>query len=131
VFVSALICLLIIGSLAGTMLQSALVARRQLEVESDARQAELLLQAGLDRARVRLANEPDYRGETWKSRVGGDSHEGQVKIVLMKDERHTANRIELLRSYAQITAEFPLGSERSVRRSQEIPIQPSVSRNEE
>jgi type II secretory pathway component PulK len=135
VIFAALICLLVIATLAGTMLQFALLCRRQMHVEQDALQAEQLLQAGIDRARRRMATEPGYAGETWTPQIGSNGEQGQVRIVLMKDLRESATRTEVLRSYAKFTAEYPLGNARSVRRSEQISIQPftqsSTSRNEE
>ena len=78
--VLVLLCLLIVVSLAGTMLQAAVRARRQLQTERDFRQTELLLQAGLERAAYRLAAEPDYRGETWEPASQASAGQGRIAI---------------------------------------------------
>jgi hypothetical protein len=64
VIVAALVCLLIVTSILSSMLQNALRARRQLRIERDRRQVELLVQAGADRAAFRLTTEPSFRGDT-------------------------------------------------------------------
>ena len=51
VLVVALVCLFIVMSLLGGMLKGALRERRQLGQQRDLRQTELLLEAGVDRAR--------------------------------------------------------------------------------
>src|SRR5687767_9502053 len=65
VLVAALVCLLIVISILGTMLRATLRTGRQLHVERDRRQAELLLQAGADRAARLLASNSQFRGDTW------------------------------------------------------------------
>ena len=65
VLVAALVCLLIVMSILGTMLQSSLRTGRQLHVERDRQQAEFLLQAGADRAARLFATDPEFRGDTW------------------------------------------------------------------
>lgn len=112
VLVAALVCLLIVMALLGAMLQGALRARRQLHAERDLRQAELLLQAGMDRAADRLANDADYRGETWDlpaaSIVGGGK--GQATIEASRSSDDEPWRVRVI-------SEYPLGDELSIRRS--------------
>jgi hypothetical protein len=100
-------------SVLGSMLQGALCARRQLHAERDLRQTEFLLQAGADRAAFRLSNETDYRGETWnvpaQQLVG--SGDGQVTICASRDSEEKPWQL-------RIVAEYPLGGELSIRRSQ-------------
>lgn len=109
--VAALVCLLIVTALLGNMLLGALQARRQMRKERDLRQCELLLQAGIDRAAFRLAEQPDYAGETWDlpttSVIGqGD---GQVTIEVA--------RAPDMPTQARVVAEYPLNGEHSIRRS--------------
>jgi hypothetical protein len=106
-------------ALIGALLQGTLRARRQLQVERDRRQAELLLQAGLDRAALALASEPGYRGESWQlpaesiTGVGA----GSVTIKATRASDDTPWQIH-------VVAEYPVGSARSIRRSRTILVQP-------
>ena len=118
VLVVALVGLLIVTALLGTMLHSALQARRQMRKERDHLQCELLLQAGLDRAAFRLAEDADYAGETWNlpaADVFGQA-EGRVTIEV--------TRAEDMPPQIRVVAEYPLAGEHSVRRSHTLSTQP-------
>jgi len=126
VVIAALTCLLIVTAIVGSMLQSALRARRQLHVERDRRQTELLLQAGADRALQRLTTEPEYRGDTWDL---------PAELIV----GHGAGRVttEVSRSaddsiwQVRIIAEYPLGRDFPIRRSQTFPITSTTIQTEE
>jgi type II secretory pathway component PulK len=126
VLVAALVCLAIIVAMVGSMLVAALAASRQLRAERDLRQCELLLEAGADRAAYRLATERIYRGETWTlpaEKLAG-SGEGRVTIELSPNPDQNTQQFH-------IVAEYPAGSETSVRRSRTISIPSKKSRAEE
>jgi hypothetical protein len=126
VLVVALVCLLVVMTILGAALQGTLLLRRQWHVERDLRQTELLMQAGLDRAAWRLAGEPDYRGETWtlpaEAIVGTGG--GQVVIQLERESPEEPWQVH-------VTAEYPVGSERSIRRSRDFLVQSQQPRNQE
>lgn len=115
VLIVALVCLLIVMALVGSLLQGTLRARRQLHAERDRRQTELLLQAGIERAAFRLAKEADYRGETWalpaESLLG--TGEGQVTIKAARDAEDDPFEVN-------VVAEYPVGSVLSIRRSRTV-----------
>jgi type II secretory pathway component PulK len=117
VLVAALVCLLVVMGMLGTMLQGALQSHRQLRRERDLRQTELLLDAGCDRALHRLANETDYRGETWNvpADAFADKGEGRVTIEISPKDGQTARK-------AHVVAEYPLGDETSIRRSRTFQV---------
>lgn len=111
VLIFALVALLIVMALLGTMLLTVVQTRRQLRVERDARQCELLLRAGIDRAAFRARREADYRGETWAVPAEAlHSGEGRVTIAFSEHPDSAARQLE-------IVADYPFGSELSVRRS--------------
>lgn len=120
VIIAALVCLLIVMALLGAMLQGTLRARRQMHVERDLRQCELLLQAGAERAVHRLAQESDYRGETWTVSANANLGlaDGQVTIA--------ASRAADQPWQLNVNAEYPTGTEHSIRRSRTISV-PSPS----
>jgi hypothetical protein len=117
----ALVCLLIIMSILGQMLQGSLRAQRQLHPERDLRQAELLLQAGIDRAAYRLAREPDYRGETWQPVVNSivGTAAGQDTIKCTRTAADKPWQVNVL-------AEYPLDGALTIRRSRSVAIQPAT-----
>ena len=126
VLVAALVCLLIVIALLGSMLQGTLRIRRQLHAERDRRQTELLLLAGAQRAAFRLAAEADYRGETWKLPADNIiSHgDGQVTITATREADDQPWRLS-------VVAEYPVGSPASIRRSSTFNIQPKKSQTQE
>lgn len=118
ILIVALVCLLIIMALVGALLQGTLRAHRQLRVERDRRQAELLLEGGLDRAAQRLSSDNDYRSESWElpaQSIGGNSS-GLVKIEASRESDDGPWKIH-------VVAEYPAGSEFSIRRSRTILVQ--------
>jgi hypothetical protein len=117
VLVAALVCLAVVTALLGTMLQGSLQAQRQLHRERDLRQTELLLQAGSDRAIYRLANDTNYSGETWNVPADAivDNGDGRVNIEILPADGQSAPKV-------RVVAEYPVGSETSIRRSRTFPI---------
>jgi hypothetical protein len=126
VIIAALVCLAIVVAMLGVMLRAALLAQRQLHVERDRRQCELLLEAGLDRAALELAQQGEYRGETWRLPADAvlGTAEGQVTIAVARPADAQPSQIS-------VTAEYPLGSEHSIRRSRTIWIDSQTSQSQE
>lgn len=126
VLVAALVCLLVVMSIVGAMLQGAVRARRHLHVERDRRQCELLVQAGADRAAFRLSAEPEYRGETWLAPavLGAGRGDGQVAIEASRDGEDQPWQV-------RVVAEYPRGGELSIRRSRTFIIQSPATQVQE
>ena len=81
--VCVLVCLLVVGSLAGATTHAALRFRRSLRLERQLHQTELLLDAGILRAAKQLRRSSDYRGETWRpsrETVGFDSPLVEIQV---------------------------------------------------
>ena len=121
ILIAALVCLAIVMALIGGMLLSALRAARQLHLERDLRQCELLLAAGTARAIAQSVTKTDYRGETWRLAADdiANTAPGEVTIELLPDSQ--ANRRQ-----CRIVAEYPFGSETSIRRSQTIELPATI-----
>jgi type II secretory pathway component PulK len=117
VLVAALVCLAIIVAMLGGMLVAAMRTRSQLRTERDLRQCELLLQAGIDRATYLLSTERIYRGETWtvSAETLAGTAGGEVTIELSPGTEANTQQFT-------ITAEYPIDSETSIRRSRTISI---------
>ncbi len=112
VLVAALVCLLVIMGLLAAMLQGTLRNHRKLRLDRDLRQAELLLQAGCDRAAYQLTKEKEYKGETWDlpaAEITG-KRDGRVTIEIQSGEGQAART-------ARVVAEYPLDGETSIRRT--------------
>jgi type II secretory pathway pseudopilin PulG len=108
VLVVALVCLLVALSIATTMVTESIARRVQLHVELNARQAELLVQAGQGRAAARLAADGEYTGESWTPAVS-DSKAAVVTI--------TVESVEDAAAKVTVVASYPDGDPKAVRRS--------------
>jgi type II secretory pathway pseudopilin PulG len=116
--VVALACLAIVMAIIGVMLQGALRARRQLHVERDLRQVELLLEAGLDRAALQLAGDDDYAGETWQIPASDLLGSGDGEVVIVAARSGDAEPWQV-----RVAAEYPVGTSASVRRTRTFLVQ--------
>jgi type II secretory pathway component PulK len=125
ILVVALVCLLVIMTLVGQMLLSVVRTGRQWKVERDARQCELLLQAGMNRALEQLSKNADYRGSTHELPAEQIIAQGAGRVVI-EVTRPGENQVEL-----RVQAEYPLGSEHSVRRSRVLSLQQANSTSTE
>jgi type II secretory pathway component PulK len=115
ILIVAIVCLAVVMALVGGMLLSALRSTRQLRTERDLRQCQLLLAAGIARAESQLAATANYQGETWRLSADqiNSTAAGEVTIQVATDAASKQREL-------QVVAEYPLGDETSVRRSQTI-----------
>ncbi len=112
---AALIMALLIAALA-TALASSMIWRenlwlRQLETRRDLAQSRLLLRAGIDWARVVLAEDArtsayDHPGETWATRVPAMPAEGGEISGGLRDEHERWNLNNLMRAGASSPADI-------------------------
>jgi type II secretory pathway component PulJ len=113
----AMLCLLVVIGLLGSMLQNAVRSRRQLHSERDLRQTQLLLEAGLDRAAAAARRSSEYRGETWNIPAAEILGHGDGQVVI-----EAASGNDAASRQFKVTAEYPVGSELSVRRSRTFTV---------
>jgi hypothetical protein len=111
-------------ALLAVTLSGTLRAGRQLRLERDRRQCELLLQAGLDRVAARAPDE-SYQGETWDLPAAEITGVGSGRVT-----------IEVARQDGQppqikVVAEYPLGGEFSIRRSRTVHLKTTSPMPEE
>ena len=117
VLIAALVCLLIVMAMLGQMLLGVMRSGRQLHRERDRRQCELLLQAGIERAVYRSAADGAYAGETWRIEAGELLGQGAGEVTIERTANENESAVRLL-----VTAEYPTGSEHSVRRSHRLSL---------
>ena len=65
VLIMALVCLVLVTVMGGTLLRWAVMEHKLLRSRDEESQARWLAEAGVERAAARLANDPEYTGETW------------------------------------------------------------------
>lgn len=115
VLIAALVCLLVSMAIVGSMLQGTIRAQRQLHTERDVRQAELLLQAGFDRAVAKLAADADFAGDTWDLSPAEIVGRGAGHVITTVNQ---TNRGRESICQIRVVAEYPLGRDFPARRSQ-------------
>src|SRR5919108_331003 len=84
--VVALICLLLVGVLAATLVRSAVMQHDQVLQEQWQIQAETLAASALDRAVVQLSSDPNYPGEAWLPVSAAGAPIGRVLIAIAVDD---------------------------------------------
>lgn len=124
--VAALVCLLVVTSIVGSMLRGALHARLELRAERDRRQVELLLEAGADRAAARFASEPEFRGDTWNLPAEAIVGHGDARVTT-EISRHIDNDAWQV----HVIAEYPLGRDFPTRRSHTFQKASAINQSQE
>jgi hypothetical protein len=113
-------------AIVGNMLQSALRARRQMHAKRDRTQAELLLDAGTDRALAQLTADPNYRGDTLDLPGEEIVRQGAGRVTTQLSQVGASGRWQ-----AHVVAEYPLGRDFPVRRSRTFQISPLKTQSQE
>lgn len=126
IVIVALVCLLVVSGLVAGMIRGALRERRHLRTLRDLRQTELLVEAGVDRAALRLAEQTDYRGETWDVPAEEIAGRGAARVVIATTRDGADEPWQV-----QVVAEYPVGGETSIRRTRTFTVQPQPSLDEE
>lgn len=117
VLICVLVCLSVVVMLTGTIVNTTLLTQRRLRSEQTLRQAEWLVEAGLERAVFQLAQIGDYQGETWNldaATIGG-AHAAEVTINVSPDEADDQVTIS-------VVALYPVQTTAAVRRSRTIHV---------
>jgi hypothetical protein len=104
--------LLVVSGILVGMLQGTLRNRRQLHSERNARQADFLLQAGMERAEFQLSTNARYQGEIWQLPSEAIIGKGEGRVTIEISPRANSKQLQI-----QVAAEYPLGDLSSVRRS--------------
>jgi len=125
ILVCVLVCMAVATALVLTTTRAALRARRDARTQRQLRQTELLLEAGVQRAALRLRTDADYAGETWS--LSADTLAGfgaaQVEITVSKLNGNETRQVD-------VVARLPAQSPTMVQRSYTFPFHPA-SLNEE
>jgi hypothetical protein len=119
--ITALVCLAIVMALIANMLVGALQISRQMRVERDRRQCELLLQAGLDRAVLRLSAAEPYQGEVFDLRAADIIQRGDGRVTIEVSREADAP------PQIHVVAEYPVGSDHSIRRSRKVQLKSTTT----
>ena len=115
--VTALVCLLIVVSIMGSLIQGAIRARRQMHVERDRRQSEMLLVAGATRAMSRLESDPTFVGDVWQLPADAIVGNGAGRVICEISPTAEGGLRKL-----RVIAEYPVDRDFPIRRSQNFEI---------
>ncbi|MGN6133939.1 MAG: hypothetical protein ACTHOU_05525 [Aureliella sp.] len=106
IIVCVLACLVIVTGLIAATVRNVLHSRRQVRLEHQLMQTELLCEAGVRRAAAQLKTSSDYRGETWSPKLDSVPwNEAAVEIRIERQADAAARRVEVV---ARVGSE-PLG----------------------
>ena len=119
VLMSVLVCLAVAMTLFLAWSKTAAMERKQLRAQQDRLQADLLADAGLDRAAARLLSADDYSGETWQIGAEAFAGRGAATVTIQVESPGESATVREVRA----VAEYPLGLDGRVRRSKKITIQ--------
>jgi hypothetical protein len=119
---AALVCLLIVVSIVGAMIQGAIRSRRQMHVERDRRQCEQLLVAGAARAMRLPWGDPNFAGDVWQLQADEIAGNGSGRVTCELSPTSAVGSRQLL-----VIAEYPTDRDFPIRRSQsfQIPSDPT------
>jgi hypothetical protein len=125
--VAVLVCLVVVTMISGALLKVGLAHHAAVRAQERRIQAELLAQAGLDRALFRLAASAGYPGESWPI-AGRDlglaeasaSPSGPAAMVTIKVEKASA---EPGRKLIKVQADFPPDLPHRVRHSLQLQVE--------
>jgi len=107
-----LVCLAIASMLTFAIVRAAIQIQRQLLREEESVQVEWLARGALDRAWMRLEQNPDYTGETWDLTADDLARDATalVAIEIVIDPADTGTR------EARVTVDFAPNTPRAIRR---------------
>lgn len=92
VLLAVLVCLGIASAITGVAVHRSLSARRQLNHNWQLEQTRMLLDAGIRRMHRKLAEKPDYTGESWRLDGALESYAtARVEIEVTNDEATNGN----------------------------------------
>ena len=119
VLIMALVCLVLVAALGGTLVRWAAMEHKLLRAKEDQSQARWLAEAGIERAAAQLAEAADYRGDTWEV-VRADLPSGQPARVAI---HVTPGDEDSRRRTIAVDVEYPLESHSPIRLHKEVDYQ--------
>jgi Tfp pilus assembly protein PilX len=102
--VVALVTLLVVTSIMGSIMHALLTELRQTRQTAIAVQAQWLADAAVERAAARLLKEASYRGETWKAELPSNgitagARSGNIEIRISTNDEKNATEIKVQANY--------------------------------
>jgi Tfp pilus assembly protein PilX len=127
--VVALVTLLVVTLMTGTVVRSLLAAHRQSRLRQDELQAQWLAESAVARARAQLVRQSEYTGETWQPMISVSTGESMPSAVII-----AAERIESRPSFVRITVDaiyrHHRGRRITVQREYTVPLRNTQAANQ-
>jgi len=111
VLISTIVCLMVASAVTANVMRRVVRQRRESQQRQWQDQAAWLAEAGMRHAATKLAQDPDYAGETWEPAI-----KGGAQVVITRKS-----------SQLRVTADCPfekLAPHRRARHSIEFPLHP-------
>ena len=98
--ICVLVCLLVASAMVTATTRSALQSRRNVRLQHQMRQTELLLDAGVLRAASQLQLSDDYEGETWRPKGALDRFDNPLVEIRISsgEQQDDSRRVEVIAS---------------------------------
>lgn len=127
--ICVLVCLLVAGTIVTATTHLALRSRRDVRLEQQMRQTELLLDAGILRAARQLKTSGEYDGETWRPTDAVSRFDNaRVDIRVTVDEQDKDFRhVEVIASLGVAVDDVQQKTASLTRRSHSFRVKPSNS----
>lgn len=116
--ICVLVCLLVASAMVTATTLSALQSRRNVRLQHQMRQTELLLDAGILRAVSQLQRSDVYEGETWRPENAVDrfNHASvEIRIFPSKQNRNDSRHIEVAASIGGADDPMQFNASRTLR----------------
>ena len=125
ILVCVLACLVVTSALLANMIQTVLRDRREVRLERQLRQTELLCEAGVMRAADKLQSSSDYDGETWTPNLSQTPwSDASVEIRVTSVEGAAGKHVEVIAKLGHESGEVENNTQ-SMQRSHTFTFQPS------
>ncbi len=105
ILICVLAAMVVVTTIAGVTVRSTLRARQMCKTERDLIQLELLIDAGMQRAQQRLAQDANYAGEDWlelEGPVPGSLMHVDIKVLPEGNSSLTASELKTIQVHARI-----------------------------
>ena len=124
ILICVLACLIVTSALLVNMLQTVLRDRREVRLDRQLRQTELLCEAGVMRAADKLQSSSDYDGETWTPNLGQTPwSDASVEIRVTSTEGAPGKHVEVIARLGHDSDE--VSDTQSMQRSHTFTFRPS------
>lgn len=119
VLLVAVVCIAVASVIFLSLLRLSVAERTRVETEAWQVQAAWLAESALERAAARLADDPDYQGETWNLSADDLGTRYGAAVTIQAETIPERKQRRLIR----VEADYPDRSQRRARRSKQLVVE--------